>query len=316
MDKDTVDPPPVDDDDDDDDVATLHGAIVVVAKCPIQGTSKTRLMPLLGPHGSVALAKSMLADVLWTVHGCDSFQHGVYKILMYAPGNEEGMTIMKGLLEEWGIVSTTQQKNDNKKSSWILVPMPRWDLQSSDLGSILEHALVKVRTIMDNNDDDGGGRGGVVFLGMDAPQLSLEDIAMGLWNAQQDQSSCAMLCPADDGGYGMLCVPPHADPTKTFADMYWSHRLTAVSQIKALTDQKIMVSVGKLMHDIDEPEDVHALCKRLKNNEDENEWKDLHKNLGHVHIGSQSMTKCFRRIRSSHPPCQYTLRALEDAGLL
>ena len=35
----------------------------------------------------------------------------------------------------------------------------------------------------------------------------------------------------------MLSVPPSADASQTFRGVQWSHSLTAVSQIKALTDQ-------------------------------------------------------------------------------
>lgn len=42
----------------------VDGSIVLVAKCPIPGKSKTRLQPLLGPEGSAALAKAMLSDIL------------------------------------------------------------------------------------------------------------------------------------------------------------------------------------------------------------------------------------------------------------
>ena len=49
------------------------GAIVVVAKCPIPGKSKTRLISLLGPEGSAQLAKAMLSDVLLTIDQCVSF---------------------------------------------------------------------------------------------------------------------------------------------------------------------------------------------------------------------------------------------------
>mmetsp|Transcript_12575 Transcript_12575/g.26501 ORF Transcript_12575/g.26501 Transcript_12575/m.26501 type:complete len:128 (+) Transcript_12575:151-534(+) len=50
----------------------IRGSIVVVAKCPIPGKSKTRLIPLMGEMGSVRLAKSMLSDVLKTIAGCVS----------------------------------------------------------------------------------------------------------------------------------------------------------------------------------------------------------------------------------------------------
>jgi hypothetical protein len=42
----------------------VDGSIVLVAKCPIPGKSKTRLIPLLGEDGSVALAQAMLSDIL------------------------------------------------------------------------------------------------------------------------------------------------------------------------------------------------------------------------------------------------------------
>lgn len=47
-------------------------SIVVVAKCPIPGQSKTRLIDLLGEEGSAVLAKAMLADVLTCISHCVS----------------------------------------------------------------------------------------------------------------------------------------------------------------------------------------------------------------------------------------------------
>jgi hypothetical protein len=43
------------------------GAIVVVAKCPVPGNGKTRLIPLLGLCDLAMLAKAMLSDVLLTL---------------------------------------------------------------------------------------------------------------------------------------------------------------------------------------------------------------------------------------------------------
>ena len=48
----------------------LRGAIVLVAKCPIAGKSKTRLSKLVGKEGSALLAKSMLSDVLESIGQC------------------------------------------------------------------------------------------------------------------------------------------------------------------------------------------------------------------------------------------------------
>ena len=48
-----------------------EGTIVVVAKCPTPGKSKTRLIPILGDAAAI-LAKSMLSDVIKTIQGCVS----------------------------------------------------------------------------------------------------------------------------------------------------------------------------------------------------------------------------------------------------
>lgn len=45
-------------------------SIVVIAKCPIPGSSKTRLIPTLGDVGAADLAKAMLLDVLTSIADC------------------------------------------------------------------------------------------------------------------------------------------------------------------------------------------------------------------------------------------------------
>jgi len=52
--------------------ACVGGAVVVVAKCPIAGVSKTRLEPLLGDEGAAQLAQAMLSDVLVSLSECVS----------------------------------------------------------------------------------------------------------------------------------------------------------------------------------------------------------------------------------------------------
>ena len=49
---------------------SVGGAVVIFAKCPIAGTSKTRLAPLLGKEGAAMLAKAMLLDVLVSLSEC------------------------------------------------------------------------------------------------------------------------------------------------------------------------------------------------------------------------------------------------------
>ncbi len=76
-------------------------------------------------------------------------------------------------------------------------------------------------------------------------------------------TSILILSPYTTGGYGLISIPGHAPSSKVFSGVRWSQPLTAVSQLKALTDSNVDVSIGKLMHDVDEPSDVHELVKRL-----------------------------------------------------
>jgi glycosyltransferase A (GT-A) superfamily protein (DUF2064 family) len=229
----------------------------------------------------------------------------VRKVLLYAPGDEHGLAGMRAILQEIGLL--TDMDDDDQASSWKLLPMVSPDLTSSDLGDILQHALERIERTDWHPDTTNGG---VVFLGMDSPVLALADIVTGLSLARQDGS--AMMCPADDGGYGMLCVPESAWNLSIVEGVYWSHALTAISQMKALTDKSIPVIVGQLMHDIDEPHDVHRLCERLT----AKKLKDTTRRTMGLDKNSQLCSDWQDIILSHHPECHYSRQALAALGLL
>ena len=130
----------------------------------------------------------------------------------------------------------------------------RLDLQSSDLGSKLADALEKVRQMQPKDP--------VVFLGMDSPELPLDEIALAMTLAASDEVGKAYINPAHDGGYGMLCVPKHAT-SNIFKGIRWSSSLTAVSQMKALSDNGVDTIVGSLMNDIDDTDDLKYVAIRM-----------------------------------------------------
>jgi len=171
-------------------------------------------------------------------------------------------------------------------------------LNSSDLGHNLTHALKQTRSMVETNRP-------VIFLGMDAPELPLDEISSALTHPDQ-----ALLCPAADGGYGMLSVPFHVNPEKVFlplsAGKRWSSALTAVAQIKALTDANVDVRLGRLMYDIDEPKDIHDLAQRLQSMSSMRSQEVPEDCLGKPSRG--------KTIHSGQ--CQYTQIALERLGML
>jgi glycosyltransferase A (GT-A) superfamily protein (DUF2064 family) len=248
------------------------GAIVVVAKCPIPGKSKTRLIPLLGPEGSARLARAMLSDVLVSLVQCRPLDP-VKIILYYAPDK----TIMVELLKELKI---------DEQRVHLLPMLKDNDLTKSDLGRQLTNALQEARNLT---------KGNVMFLGMDAPILPLEEIPLAL-SLQTE----ATLCPALDGGYGMLSVPTQC-PDSIFSNVLWSNSLTGLAQLKALTDAHIPVRLGRIMMDIDEEASVRQLVR--------------YATLG------ESMDLAILQTTSSKTPAvdsdyRYTKQALRDLKLL
>jgi glycosyltransferase A (GT-A) superfamily protein (DUF2064 family) len=199
---------------------------------------------------------------------------------------------MMKILEEFQ-VGFYDKESSLESSGWLLLPMEaQVDLQSSDLGDLLENALDGARRLTEKS---------VIFLGMDSPMLPLDDILHAVRSPGE-----AFLCPADDGGYGMLSVPPEAEAAKTFHDIPWSQSLTAVAQAKALTDQGICVKVGSLMYDIDEPEDVQRLCERIRMNESDGTSRNI---LDRASTGSTTIV-------TAHSRLWHTKRALISARLL
>lgn len=274
--------------------SNVEGAIIVVAKCPLPGKSKTRLLPLLGEQGSATLAKAMLCDVLATLV---NYFPSTLKILYYAPGTEEGRKYMQQHI--------IQQELEITSDDIIhLLPMPQGtNLQQADLGYLLQNALGQAKQLL------APGKGGIVFLGMDSPELPLEEITKALQRTDGE----ATLCPSQDGGYGMLCVS-QACPSKVFDDILWSHPLTALAQIKALTDQSITVRIGRIMHDIDEPEDVRQLIQKLRSQQ--KEGQRILPNFKVLENSSTSNPVSSIAVEEENGECMHTRKALKDLGLL
>jgi len=269
----------------------INAAIVLVAKCPIPGKSKSRLVKdaRIGNEGAVMLAKAMLSDVLYRVTMCSSFQN-ILKVLLYAPGTKEGEAKMSLIVDDLKI-----------KNSWILMPMlSDEDLSSSELGTKLKDALVRIR-------QQFGRKLGVLFIGMDSPDIPLDEIYNGLVYCSPIFEK-AFLCPTEDGGYGMIGVP-HCAPLQIFDGIRWSNKLTFVSQMKSLTDWGCSVVVGKLMYDVDEPVDVEMLVKRLSDEESSKPCQNQD-----CLVKPSLLPKALYFNQESALPCKFTMEALYQLG--
>ena len=263
------------------------GVIVIVAKCPLPGTSKTRLIPMLGEDGSAMLAKAMLSDILQNLVKHMNLHH---LILYYAPGTDEGRMHMLAIIDSLGIASDIE-----------LVPMlTGGDLKGRDLGDQLTNALNEAR-----RRTSGGS---IMFLGMDSPKLPIEELKEAFHHPAH-----ATLCPSHDGGYGMLCVPYNSTEA-IFSNVLWSHPLTALSQLKALTDCQIPVRLGRIMYDVDEPEDVRKLLHDvlvLEDTADDEQEEPRH--FKSLDVSSANNNR--RVVNSDFPLTKQTLLAWKDANV-
>jgi len=294
--------------------ASVGGAVCVFAKCPIPGQSKTRIAPLLGEDGSASLATAMISDILVSLTSCVPLKETL-KILVYAPGSSEGEAHMKSILQSLNLSSTSINEGSYRGvfDGWVLLPMASGastaDLTSSALGSKLEDALDKTRQLLEKVTPQQSNEA-VLFLGMDAPEVPLEEVVYGLQTSSRRNK--AHMCPADDGGYGLLSVPRNAPSSRIFRGVRWSNKLTAVSQLKALSDCNVDISIGKMMSDVDEPDDVIRLAQRLICSRDSNQVKGTDDVLESLSFSISSSI----RDTDATTDCQYTMKALLDLNVI
>jgi hypothetical protein len=139
-------------------------ALLVVAKRPAPGQTKTRLTPPLTPEQAAQLYESFLRDTLALIRRVPD----VYPILAYLPEGEE---------------------------DYFRALAPGFDLRpqvGADLGARLDHALTQCLS-------DGFAH--AVIMDSDSPTLPAEYLAQAF---DALDSADAVLGPCDDGGYYLI----------------------------------------------------------------------------------------------------------------
>ena len=241
-------------------------ALVLVAKSPRSGTSKTRLtrelaaaLAALASNAAAspttqaqldaaqqwteALSRASVKDLISRLT-VDSYR----RVLLYAPPDDAARAYFAELLRE-GVPS------GEGEASWMLMPvLAGSNPRSSDLSSVLSDALTRVRTTT--------GCMRVAFLGSDCPELPLASVDAATEAAKEH--GIASLCPASDGGYTFLALPAEADPSRVFEAVHWSAKDTALSQLAALSRSGLRCHVGRTHSDVDELDDLRALAARLR----------------------------------------------------
>ena len=145
-------------------------ALIVVAKRPAPGNTKTRLSPPLSPEQASALYECFLADTLDQIRQVE----GVERVIAYLPAHAHGY--FHRLAPDFQLI---QQ-------------------QGADLGARLDHALTSYLS---------HGYDHAVIMDSDSPTLPAEHLSQA-FTALSDGAQ-VVLGPCEDGGYYLIgCSQP------------------------------------------------------------------------------------------------------------
>jgi rSAM/selenodomain-associated transferase 1 len=139
----------------------------------------------------------------------------------------------------------TPQPSDPAWQGWSAVAGITWSAQADgDLGHRM--AQVAQRAIVANER--------VLLIGTDCPQLD----AVRLRSAAELLGHCdAVLSPTFDGGYALLGL--RRFDQRPFEQMPWSTADVAVRTIERIRQLGWSLTVGDMLHDIDDPADLQWL---------------------------------------------------------
>ena len=203
--------------------------LIIFAKAPLAGISKTRLIPTLGEKGAAKLAKQLL---LYTVNNA----------LLSSVDCVELCVFPKPQSADWQQDDVFEKINSASKKARKKL---EWTAQSDgDLGARLLHAAKR-------STENGEY---VLLIGTDCPSLTPKV----LQQAKEELSAYdAVINPATDGGYVLLGL--QSVDACLFENMPWSTSSVCTESLKRIQGLQWNVSLLSVLHDIDEPEDLQWL---------------------------------------------------------
>ncbi len=201
-------------------------ALVVMARYPQAGTTKTRLARTIGDKETVRLYQAFLTDLAhkFAGHVCDLHW-------AYTPADVNYLSFMATIAP-----SLTQH-------------MHAFPQQGIDLGARLHHVF---RWTHDREYQR------TIIIGSDSPQISLKIVEQA--RKALDKAD-VVLGPADDGGYYLIAM---RRPYDVFRGIPMSTGVVAQKTIELAQSQGLKVQTLEQLFDIDELPDLVRLAQLLK----------------------------------------------------
>lgn len=204
--------------------------LILFTRLPKPGTTKTRLIPTLGPQGAADLQRKMTELMIQQARQLSSDQPT--DIFVYY----EGGTVLQ--MEQWL----------GKDLHYV-------QQQGKDIGQRMYNAF------MDGYTD---GADHIVLIGCDIPTID----HILLTKAFSDLTShTAVIGPSADGGYYLIGIHRQAVPGLSgslFTDITWSTSKVYQQTIAALKKHQVSFTALPLQRDIDRPDDLATLPSELR----------------------------------------------------
>lgn len=202
---------------------TERGTIIVFVRAPVPGRVKTRLAPALSPQETVGLYRAFVADGLATVG-----RIGCPVTVAFTPAGAEAQL-----------------------RAWLGEAYRYRHQRGTDLGRRMAASLAEAFT---------DGAGWALIVGSDLP-----DLPCGLLDeaAREAARTGAVLGPSNDGGYYLIGFRADRFTPAAFRGMDWGGAEVARRSLAALRDAGVAVHRLPPWRDVDTPEDLADLCRRL-----------------------------------------------------
>jgi uncharacterized protein len=205
-------------------MAMRANALAVMAKAPLAGEVKTRLLPALSAEEAAELCRCLLVDQLQ--HLCGLTNADLY--LAFTPAKE------RALMEQLA------------PPLFHLFPQ-----RGADLGARMHHVFQTLHAACHKN---------MLLIGADLPPVPLRYFREA-YAYLQAADRRVVLGPSRDGGYYLVgCNRPTPE---IFSGMSWSHSEVLAQTLARLAASRIAYSVLPAWFDIDTPDDLRHLCSML-----------------------------------------------------
>jgi uncharacterized protein len=201
---------------------TRANALAVMAKAPIPGAVKTRLVPFLSVEEAAELARALLIDQLdhlKTIPTADLY-------LVFTP--QETEPLMRELAP---------------------APFELFPQIDGDLGARMQNIFATLFA---------KGHKNIILIGADLPPVPLSHFVQGLAYLEQPEPR-AVLAPSIDGGYYLIGL--NRQSPEIFTDMRWSHDQVFAQTLAKLHALTVPTLELPQWFDIDTPEDLKALAQ-------------------------------------------------------